>query len=195
MILHIREEVDYLLDAEKPHFAAWIWARNISIPWQLKGHPNRLEAVTLFSVVVLGLPGMARHLILKRPQDVIARCGRYGILLPAGLFHGHFELSLLLLQYGANLRARNKEGETPLHLALRRGYLDLMWLLLDQGADVDAQDKNCSTPLHAALCSSHPEAARLLLEYGASVHACYDPGSSLRKRNDLQGKDGSTSVL
>ena len=24
---------------------------------------------------------------------------------------------------------------------------------------------------------------------------CYDPGSSLRKRNDLQGKDGSTSVL
>ena len=25
--------------------------------------------------------------------------------------------------------------------------------------------------------------------------SCYDPGSSLRKRNDLQGKDGSTSVL
>ena len=24
---------------------------------------------------------------------------------------------------------------------------------------------------------------------------CYDPGSSLRKRNDLRGKDGSTSVL
>ena len=24
---------------------------------------------------------------------------------------------------------------------------------------------------------------------------CYDPGSSLRKRNDLQGKDGSTSVF
>ena len=24
---------------------------------------------------------------------------------------------------------------------------------------------------------------------------CYNPGSSLRKRNDLQGKDGSTSVL
>ena len=24
---------------------------------------------------------------------------------------------------------------------------------------------------------------------------CYDPGSSLCKRNDLQGKDGSTSVL
>ena len=24
---------------------------------------------------------------------------------------------------------------------------------------------------------------------------CYDPGSSLRKRNNLQGKDGSTSVF
>ena len=30
-------------------------------------------------------------------------------------------------------------------------------------------------------------------EAGALV--CYDPGSSLRKRNDLQGKDGSTSVF
>ena len=27
------------------------------------------------------------------------------------------------------------------------------------------------------------------------VALCYDPGSSLRKRNDLQGKDGSTSSL
>ena len=27
------------------------------------------------------------------------------------------------------------------------------------------------------------------------IHSCYDPGSSLRKRNDLQGKDGSTSAL
>ena len=26
-------------------------------------------------------------------------------------------------------------------------------------------------------------------------HSCYDLGSSLRKRNDLQGKDGSTSIL
>ena len=29
----------------------------------------------------------------------------------------------------------------------------------------------------------------------SSSSYCYDPGSSLRKRNDLQGKDGSTSVL
>ena len=30
---------------------------------------------------------------------------------------------------------------------------------------------------------------------GSGRHRCYDPGSSLRKRNDLQGKDGSTSVF
>ena len=27
------------------------------------------------------------------------------------------------------------------------------------------------------------------------LNLCYDPGSSLRKRNDLQGKDGLTSIL
>ena len=27
------------------------------------------------------------------------------------------------------------------------------------------------------------------------IQLCYDPGSSLCKRNDLQGKDGSTSIF
>ena len=33
------------------------------------------------------------------------------------------------------------------------------------------------------------------ISVSSSTTDCYDPGSSLRKRNDLQGKDGSTSVL
>ena len=35
----------------------------------------------------------------------------------------------------------------------------------------------------------------LVLNSTRCVDMCYDPGSSLLKRNDLQGKDGSTSVL
>ena len=32
-------------------------------------------------------------------------------------------------------------------------------------------------------------------QYKEFLYQCYDPGSSLCKRNDLQGKDGSTLVL
>ena len=34
-----------------------------------------------------------------------------------------------------------------------------------------------------------------LCRCGVSLGCCYDLGASLRKRNDLQGKDGSTSAL
>ena len=38
---------------------------------------------------------------------------------------------------------------------------------------------------------------KVIAEMGRQQHgySCYDLGSSLRKRNDLQGKDGSTSVF
>ena len=39
------------------------------------------------------------------------------------------------------------------------------------------------------------EGLEVIFEPLADSKGCYDPGSSLRKRNDLQGKDGSTSVF
>ena len=94
----------------------------------------------------------------------------------------------LLVECGANVHARNNDGETPLHLASKGGYIYNMRLLVDRGADVDAQDNNNLTPLHLASLLSIREAqewvrsrpwilqplapmmAQLLLERGANVH-------------------------
>jgi len=98
----------------------------------------------------------------------------------------------LLLEHGASVRIRNKNGQIPLHTASHHGLSGIVALLLKFGADVDAQDNDTMTPLLlvpqqqtpflflSQSVSSHripgdvPQVTKitqLLLEHGASPHA------------------------
>ena len=96
-------------------------------------------------------------------------------------FCGHFEITLALLDHGADVDARNSDDQTPLHrvsLSPRRrlesGYKEanrLAQLMLERGADVNARDKDKATPLHFASFMSNLETTRVLLDQGANIHA------------------------
>ena len=77
----------------------------------------------------------------------------------------------LLLEHGASVHTRNKDGRTPLHLASEHELYDVVALLMKFGAVVDARDNNNMTPLHCAIGSYRRlVAAQLLLDHGASIH-------------------------
>ena len=77
----------------------------------------------------------------------------------------------LLLEHGASAQGRNKNGQTPLHLAVKHGLTRVVELLLKLGADVDAQDNDDMTPLlFASQTDDSGTIAQLLLEYGTNVH-------------------------
>jgi len=89
------------------------------------------------------------------------------------------KIAQLLLEHGASVHVRNKDGQMPLHLASHHGLLDIVALLLKFGAVVDAQDNDTMTPLQLVLQvrpdffgdnSQITKTAQLLLEHGASVH-------------------------
>jgi len=106
-------------------------------------------------------------------------------LLCAIELYSSFEASRLLQDHGASVHLRNRNGQTPLHLALRRGLSDVVTLLIKSGSDVDALDNDNITPLLYALKFSDCDAAaaaaaQLLLEHGASVH--------------MRDKDGQTAL-
>jgi len=49
------------------------------------------------------------------------------------------------------VNAKNKVGQTPLHLALVKGHnKEVSALLIAKGADVNAKDENGGTPLNIA---------------------------------------------
>lgn len=57
----------------------------------------------------------------------------------------------VLLLHGATVGARDKNGETPLHLAARKNHLKMVALLLEYGADANAKTVQELTPLYCAL--------------------------------------------
>jgi hypothetical protein len=128
------------------------------------------------------------RLARARACQVEAVDGRGQTALHCAAARGHHELSTpaaaaaavveLLLQRGARVDARDRDGAVPLHGAARRGFLKAMRLLLDHGAEVNARDDVASTPLIALFNSpygfdglSAVESVELLASRGADACA------------------------
>jgi ankyrin repeat protein len=72
-----------------------------------------------------------------------------------------------LLDRGAALDGRDREGATALACAAQAGKVKLVSLLLDKGANVNARSVDGSTPLFFAEEADRQQIARLLLDRGA----------------------------
>ena len=60
---------------------------------------------------------------------------------------GKTDVAIALIEGGADLDARNKDGNTPLHSASFLCYPDIVQALVDKGADKNARNNSGSTPL------------------------------------------------
>ncbi len=74
-----------------------------------------------------------------------------------------------LLFKGADPNAKNKAGDTPLHLASRSGALKVVVLLLSKKALINAKNKYGVTPLQWACGSNRIRVLRYLVSKGASI--------------------------
>lgn len=75
----------------------------------------------------------------------------------------------ILLRNGAQVDARAREQQTPLHIASRLGNVDIVMLLLQHGAQVDTITKDMYTALHIAAKEGQDEvkylAGRRIMDY------------------------------
>lgn len=96
-----------------------------------------------------------------------------------------FEITKLLIEYGASLSAKNINEETPLFL-LSKSTGDKVRIaktaeiLLESGSEVDTRNNVNSTPLMEAAYRGNFELVKLLVEYGANINA--------------EDKDGDTAI-
>ena len=80
-------------------------------------------------------------------------------------------IAALLLKYDLDIDARNRFGDSAMHLAALRGRPDSAKLLIDHGIDVNATNASGRTALHVAARASAEEVAKMLIASGADVNA------------------------
>jgi esterase/lipase superfamily enzyme len=79
-----------------------------------------------------------------------------------------------LLEQGADVNAKDKNGKTALMNAAFNGHTGSAMVLLEAGADVNAKDKNGWTALIEAVNGGHTETVKALMDAGADVNAKED---------------------
>ena len=88
---------------------------------------------------------------LAKDVDINAKDSVFGAtaLSSAALF-GHTQIIALLLEAGADINAKNRDGGTALHNAAFLGQYEAAKLLLENGADVNIRNGDGGTPSDAA---------------------------------------------
>jgi len=112
--------------------------------------PPEPPDISLFEAAVAGnLDAVKQHIAagtdlnLKDPNPV----GNKDTALGMAAAFGKTDVAIALIEGGADLDTRNKDGSTPLHAAAFLCYPEIVQALVDKGADKNARNNSGGTAL------------------------------------------------
>ena len=73
-------------------------------------------------------------------------------------------LKKLFSDWKKGLEAKNKDGNSHLHIAAERGDIEVLSALIENGADIEAKNNFKQTPVFFAALNNHIEAVEFLVE-------------------------------
>jgi ankyrin repeat protein len=102
-----------------------------------------------------------------------------GNLLSAA-WHGEATEIVKFLKSGANITAKDDDGETALHLAAENGCIEACKVLIKHGANVNAMNNKYETPAYKAEKKKHVDIHELIEKKGG-----HNGSNCLRKNMTL----------
>lgn len=113
------------------------------------------------------------RVLLENGADPNVKCTvdnecEIALLVAAATKHDNSRMVLLLMLYGADIKACNESGQNALHVAAIYGNQDVVWTLLNYIDDIDAPDNEDDTALNLAATHGSTAVVELLLRKGAN---------------------------
>jgi hypothetical protein len=158
------------------HFWIWIYDKKIVMDLYLWGNhflwefPNFLFKKTLKKIEKLWETYNYNDRIFKE-YEMWKKMREIDKKLLDACEDGNLEKVKQLLERGADVNVRGKDGETALMIVSWYGKKKIAELLIKKGIDLNAKDNFGRTALMYASWYGHKEIVKLLLEAGADVNA------------------------
>jgi len=116
-------------------------------------------------------------------------------LLGRAVREGHSDVVAALIDKGANIEGKNKDGNTALLVATQEGKTDVVKLLLERGANLEAKDKDGKTALIESAQEGKTDVVKLLLEKGVNLEAKDKDGCTALIESATEGKTDAMKLL
>ena len=135
--------------------------------------------------------------LITQGVDVNATDAAGDVPLIMAAYLGHAEITLLLLEAGADVSAVDPGMKaTALHAAAYAGRTEPAKLLIEHGIDVDAQGPyNGYTALHDAIWQNSVDTARVIVEAGAVLTLRNHEGQSPLEMANARGRKQIVAII
>jgi ankyrin repeat protein len=148
----------------------------------------------LFQLVRAGdAPRLANLLQMGLPANL--RDGQGNSLLMLASYHGHHDMTKLLLEHGGDPQLSNDRGQIPLAGAAFKGDIEMARLLIEHGADIDGRSPDGKTPLMFAAMFDRIEIIDLFLAHGADISAKTEEGMTAADLAKVMGAQAAVERL
>jgi ankyrin repeat protein len=148
----------------------------------------------LFQLVRAGdTERLANLLQMGLPANL--RDGQGNSLLMLASYHGHHELTRILLEHGGDPELANDRGQVPLAGAAFKGDIAMARLLIAHGADLNSRSPDGKTPLMFAAMFDRIEIIDLLLAHGADPSSRTDDGMTAQNLAQVMGAGAAAAHL
>jgi ankyrin repeat protein len=134
--------------------------------------------------------------LLEKNPELVNTANEVGMTpLLMATMRNKMELIKLLVNRGADVRAKNSIGFTALDAAVYSGNKEAVELLITKGADMNTKSKLGTTPLLFSVTRGHKEVLEILINKGASLDITDRTGSSPLLLAALEGRKAMVELL
>jgi ankyrin repeat protein len=108
---------------------------------------------------------------------------------------GCTEIARLLIDKGADVRKKYKNGSTPLMIAAYTGRTEIAGLLIGKGTDIEAANEAGWTALMYSIIGKETELMRQLLDGGADISVRNNSGQTALDLSEIHNRPDMIQLL